>query len=73
MVSDHMAVEFGVRYGALMKERRWLRRAVFVVDRAGVVRYAAYMPKLGVEPDYPAVLAAARQALGRPAPGAAAP
>jgi thiol peroxidase len=73
VVSDHMAVEFGVRYGALMKERRWLRRAVFVVDRAGVVRYAAYMPKLGVEPDYPAVLAAAREALGQPAPGAAAP
>lgn len=63
VVSDHMAVEFGERYGALMRERRWLRRAVFVVDRAGVVRYSAYMPRLSVEPDYPAVLEAARQAL----------
>jgi thioredoxin-dependent peroxiredoxin len=63
VVSDHMATEFGERYGTLMKERRWLRRAVFVVDRAGTVVYAAYMPKNSVEPDYPAVLAAARQAL----------
>jgi thiol peroxidase len=73
VVSDHMAAQFGVAYGALMKERRWLRRAVFVVDRGGIVRYAAYMPKLGVEPDYPAVLAAAREALDQPAPGAGAP
>jgi thiol peroxidase len=63
VVSDHMAAEFGERYGTLMKERRWLRRAVFVVDMAGTVRYAAYMPKLGEEPDYAAVLAAARAAL----------
>ncbi len=63
VVSDHMAVDFGVKYGALMKERRWLRRAVFVVDRVGKIVYAAYMPKLGEEPDYAAVLAAARQAL----------
>ncbi len=63
VVSDHMAMEFGERYGTLMKERRWLRRAVFVVDRADRVVYAAYMPKLGDEPDYAAVLAAARQAL----------
>ncbi len=69
VVSDHMAVEFGVKYGTLIKERRYLRRAVFVVDRDDVVVYAAYMPKLGDEPDYAAVLAAARQALAEP-PGA---
>jgi len=27
-----------------MKERRWLRRAVFVVDQQDVLRYVAYMP-----------------------------
>ena len=42
---------------------RVLRRAVFVVDRAGVVTYADYMPALGVEPDYEAVLAAVQAAL----------
>jgi len=59
-VSDHMAVEFGIKYGTLMKERRWLRRAVFVVDQHDVIRYVAYMPKLGDQPDYEAVLAVAR-------------
>ncbi len=61
VVSDHMAGEFGVKYGVLIKERRWLRRAVFVVDKNDVIRYAAYMPQLGELPDYDAVLAAARQ------------
>lgn len=67
-VSDHMASEFGLKYGALLKERRYLRRSVFVVDQAGVIRYAAYMPKLADQPDYDAVLAAAQQLLpARPA------
>ncbi len=63
VVSDHVATEFGLSYGTLIKERRWLRRSVFVIDADGVVRYAAYMPKLGDQPDYDAVLAAARQLL----------
>jgi thiol peroxidase len=68
VVSDHMTTEFGVRYGTLIKERRYFRRAVFVVDRDGIIRYAAYMPKLGEEPDYAAVLGAARAALGSDGP-----
>lgn len=59
-VSDHMAGEFGVKYGTLIKERRWFRRAVFVVDQKDVIRYVAYMPKLGDQPNYEAVLAAAK-------------
>jgi len=62
-VSDHMTTEFGVKYGVLLKERRWFRRAVFVVGKDDRVKYAAYMPALGVEPDYATVLAAAKQAL----------
>lgn len=62
-LSDHTLGEFGPRYGALIKEKRVLRRAVFVVDRQGTLTYAAYMPALGIEPDYEAVLAAARAAL----------
>jgi thioredoxin-dependent peroxiredoxin len=59
-VSDHMSTEFGLKYGTLMKERRWLRRAVLVVDQRDVIRYVAYMPKLGDQPDYDQVLATAR-------------
>lgn len=63
VVSDHLNVEFGEKYGCLVKEGRILRRSVFVVDRAGIIRYVAYMPALGVEPEYSEVLDAARKAL----------
>ncbi len=63
-LSDHMNAEFGLKYGVLIKERRILRRAVFVVGKDGKLVYVAYMPQLGEEPDYAAVLQAARKALG---------
>lgn len=63
VLSDHLAAEFGEKYGCLIKERRTLRRAVFVIDSQDRVTYAAYMPALGVEPDYEEVLEAARAAL----------
>lgn len=62
-VSDHMATEFGVKYGTLIKERRWLRRAVFVVGRDDRLKYVAYLPRLGDEPNYDEVLAAAKGAV----------
>jgi thiol peroxidase len=63
VLSDHMTAEFGQKYGCLIKERRILRRAVFVIDRSDKVTYAAYMPALGIEPNYQEVLDAARAAL----------
>lgn len=63
VVSDHLDAEFGKAYGCLVKERRILRRAVFVIDRADKIVYAEYMPSLSDEPDYAAVLAAAQQAI----------
>ena len=63
VLSDHQTAEFGEKYGCLIKERRILRRSVFVIDRQDKVTYAAYMPVLGVEPNYDEVLEAARAAL----------
>jgi thiol peroxidase len=63
-LSDHHDAEFGVKYGVLLKERRIFRRAVFVVGRDNKVVYADYMPALGDEPNYAAVLEAAKKALG---------
>ena len=65
-VSDHLDGDFGLKYGTLIKERRWHRRAVFVVDHNDVIQYAAYMPKLGDHPNYDAVLAVARRLAGLP-------
>ena len=62
-LSDHMTGEFGQKYGTLIKELRFLRRAIFVVDRNGKVVYAAYMPVVGDEPDYAKVLEAVKKAL----------
>ncbi|MBN2147615.1 MAG: thiol peroxidase [Anaerolineales bacterium] len=64
-LSDHMTTEFGKKYGTLIKEGRVLRRAVFVVNQQGTVVYAAYMPALGDEPNYPEVLTTAQNALHR--------
>ena len=63
MLSDHQTAEFGEKYACLIKERRTLRRAVFVVDRQDKVTYVAYMPALGIEPNYEEVIEAARAAL----------
>ena len=63
VLSDHMSVDFGLKYGVLIKEARVLRRAVFVVDRTGKLTYVAYMQALGEEPNYAEVLDAARAAL----------
>ena len=62
-LSDHLNADFGSKYGCLIKEKRILRRATFVIDREGKVTYVEYLPVLGDEPDYDAVLEAARAAL----------
>ena len=62
-LSDHMTGKFGEDYGVLIKERRILRRAVFVVGKDNKLVYVAYMPALGDEPNYAEVMVAAKKAL----------
>jgi thiol peroxidase len=57
-LSDHHDASFGTAYGVLIKELRLLARAVFVVDKEGVVRYKQVVGELTNEPDYAAVLKA---------------
>lgn len=63
LVSDVLETEFGEKYGLLIKERRYLRRAVFIVGRDGKLTYVNYLPVLGQEPDYAEVIAAAKAVL----------
>jgi thiol peroxidase len=58
--SDHRTAEFGQAYGVLMKDLRVLARAVFVVDRGGVIRYIQLLKEVGTEPDYAPILAAVK-------------
>jgi thiol peroxidase len=62
-LSDHKNADFGVKYGVLIKEHRFFRRAIFIIDQDDIVVYSAYMPAIGEEPNYPEVLDAARGAL----------
>lgn len=61
--SDVVKADFGKKYGTLMKESRILRRAIFVINKKGVITYSAYMPTNGDEPNYEEVLSSARKAL----------
>ncbi len=63
-LSDVVETEFGLKYGLLIKEHRYLRRAVFIVGRDGRLTYVNYLPSLGDEPDYDEVIAEAKKALG---------
>jgi len=64
LVSDVIETDFGLKYGTLIKERRYFRRAVFIVDREGRLTYVNYIPILGQEPNYAEVVEEARKALG---------
>ena len=60
-LSDHRDAAFGTAYGVLIKELRLLARAVFVVDRQGVIRHAQLVKEVATEPDYAAVLDAVKK------------
>lgn len=63
VVSDVLEAEFGLKYGLLIKERRYLRRSVFIVGRDGKLTYVNYLPILSEEPNYDEVISAAKEAL----------
>lgn len=60
-LSDHRTAAFGEAYGVLIKGVRLLARAVFVMDREGVVRYVQTVGEIASEPDYDAVIAAVKK------------
>ena len=63
VVSDVVETNFGLKYGVLIKERRFFRRSVFIVGRDGNLIYVKYLPILGEEPNYDEVINAAKEAL----------
>lgn len=65
VLSDHKYTDFGMKYACLLSEPRVLRRAVFIVDRHNILKYADYMPMLSQEPNYDEVLQAAKGLLGK--------
>ncbi|RJP74802.1 MAG: thiol peroxidase [Candidatus Abyssobacteria bacterium SURF_17] len=60
-LSDHRDASFGTSYGVLIKELRLLARAVFIIDREGIIRYTQLVGEIANEPDYEAALLAAEK------------
>jgi thioredoxin-dependent peroxiredoxin len=59
-LSDYRERSFGTSYGVLIKELQLLSRSIFVVDGDDVIRYIQHVPEITTEPDYAAVLEAAK-------------
>ena len=62
-LSDYRDRSFGQNYGVLIKELLLLARCIFVVDAQGIIRYIQQVPEVTSEPDYAAVIAAAKSLL----------
>ncbi len=58
--SDYRDHSFGLAYGVLIKERKLLARAVFIIDDQDIVRYVELVPEIAQEPDYDRILNAVR-------------
>ncbi|MEI6677869.1 MAG: thiol peroxidase [Mariniphaga sp.] len=55
-ISDHKDLDFGEKYGFVIKELRLLARGTVVVDKSGIIRYVEYVSEVTNEPDYDAAL-----------------
>lgn len=60
-LSDHFDGSYGESYGILIKELRLLARAIFVVDRDGVIQYTQLVKEITDEPDYEDIIEAVKK------------
>ncbi len=60
-LSDYRTAAFGKAYGVLIKDLHLLARAVFVLDKQGVIRYIELVKEVASEPNYEAALNAAKK------------
>lgn len=55
-LSDHKDVDFGKKYGFLIKESRLLARGIILLDKDNEVKYVEYVEDATNHPDYDRVL-----------------
>ncbi len=60
-LSDYAEMSFGRAYGVLIKELKLLARAVFVMDREGIIQYMQLVKEVADEPNYQDILDAVGQ------------
>lgn len=61
MLSDHRDLDFAHKYGCELEGLRLLERAVFVIDKEGVVRHVEYVSEVTNQPNYDKALEVARK------------
>ena len=64
VLSDYFDTSFGLAYGTLNRELRIECRAVFVLDREGIIRHVEYVPEVVDQPNYDSALGCAKQLVG---------
>lgn len=62
-LSDYKDHDFGRHYGVLIKELKLLTRAIFIIDKNGVLSYCQLVPEITNQPDYAPVMEALKAAL----------
>lgn len=65
-LSDYRDASFGRAYGVLIEKLRLHSRAIFIIDRDGIVRYVEYVPEVAQPPDYEKAISALKEAAGQP-------
>ena len=59
-LSDYQERSFASAYGVLIKELKLLSRSIYVIDANDTIRYIQHVPEITAEPDYAAVIEAAK-------------
>jgi len=54
--SDYKDVDFGTKYGVIVKETGLLARSLFIVDKEGIIGYIQLVLEVTDEPNYEEVL-----------------
>jgi len=62
-LSDHREASFVRDCGVLIEGQRLHSRAIFIIDRNDVIRYAEYVPEVSQHPDYEKAIAALEKVL----------
>ncbi len=60
-LSDYRDVDFGTKFGILIKENRLLARSIFIIDKNGNVVYREIVPDITSHPDYDRAISALKK------------
>ncbi len=60
-VSDHKDLDFGHKYGFIIKDLRILTRGIVIIDRDDTVKYVEYVKEVTNHPDYEDAVEAAKE------------